>query len=445
MPRSLTPVALSSLRVAEHQPQIALAALARLRWIAVIGQIAATVVAVRGFDLPVPILPIAVVILLTAMSNAALVLGMSLGRPPAWMVQAVLLFDVGALTALLYFTGGASNPFASLYLVHVAMAVIALGSAWTWGVALVTVACYGALFIWHVPWGRPLPDLVVGWGQWLSIALVAVLIVVFTGRVERALRMREQELTDAREQAARNEQLAALTTLAAGAAHELNTPLGTIAVVARELEVAANNAVDAASVREEARLIRSEVDRCRHIINRLRLDIGEEAGPRRTTDVDGLITFLRDELRPHELARLDIFTPLNGGVKGPAGAIEQALLVLIRNAFDASGPNDRVTLTIQPVADRIRLVVEDRGAGMTDDQLRNAGTPFFTTKEPGKGMGLGLFLVRLVAERCGATFSIESKVGQGTRATLELPLALANNTPPGPDHDQADAQVPGGR
>lgn len=439
MPSGSDSIVVSTLRVAEHQPQIALLALSRLRWLAVIGQIAATVVAVRGMDLPVPIVPIAVVILMTAVSNLALVLGMSLARPPGWMVQAVLLFDVGALTALLYFTGGAGNPFASLYLVHVAMAVIALGSAWTWGVALLAVSCYGALFVWHVPWGRPIAASIIGWGQWLSLALVAILIVMFTGRVERALRVREQELADARDQAAKNEQLAALTTLAAGAAHELNTPLGTIAVVAKELEVSTAEPVDVQNLREEARLIRGEVDRCRQIINRLRLDIGDEAGPRRSVDVAGLVHFLRHELRAQEAARLDVVAESNDRLAAPAGALEQALLVLIRNAFDASSPHDRVSLVVERVEDRVRFTVEDRGAGMTQEQLKHAGTPFFTTKEPGKGLGLGLFLVRLVAERCGAQFSIDSRTGMGTRALLELPVATANNTRP----DERTAQVPG--
>jgi two-component system sensor histidine kinase RegB len=255
-----------------------------------------------------------------------------------------------------------------------------------------------------------------------------VLIAVFIGRVEHSLRDREHELVDMREQVTKNELLATLTTLAAGAAHELNTPLGTIAVVAKELEVSAGGVGDPETVREDARLIRREVDRCREIINRLRLDVGEDVVQREPLTATLLVKHLRRDLREEENARLRVLIGSDvEHVNAPARALEQALLVLLRNAFDASPPDAGVTLSIQRREGRIRIEVEDRGAGMSDDLLRRAGQPFYTTKEPGRGMGLGLFLVRLVAERCGAEFSLFSKLGEGTRCVLELPAPGANN------------------
>jgi two-component system sensor histidine kinase RegB len=433
MPTRVTPLGLSRLLLTEHEPQIALLALTRLRWLAVVGQVAAVVVAVAGLKLRLPIVPIAGVVVLTMATNAVVVVEMRWHRPRRWLVQFLLLLDVGSLTALLYFTGGAANPFAVLYLVHVAMAVTVLGSAWTWVVVGMAAACYGALFVWHVPLVRgaaEIPPWVLGVGHWFALALVAVLIAVFIGRVEDSLREREQELVDMRERATKNEQLAALTTLAAGAAHELNTPLGTIAVVAKELEVSADSPGDAEAVREDARLIRREVDRCREIINRLRLDVafdpegsngGEDLPQRRLTPVTSLVKRLREGLRSQEAARLRVLIGSDvQSVAAPARALEQALLVLLRNAFDASPTDAGVTLSIQRREGRMRIEVEDRGAGMSDELLRRAGEPFYTTKEPGRGMGLGLFLVRLVAERCGAQFSLSSKLGEGTRCVLEL-------------------------
>ena len=105
----------------------------------------------------------------------------------------------------------------------------------------------------------------------------------------------------------------------------------------------------------------------------------------------------------------------------PPRALEQSLLVLLRNAFDASPENFPVTLDISRRNGKIRFEVRDSGTGMSEEMLRRAGEPFFTTKDPGKGMGLGLFLVRLVAEQSGATFTIDSRSAEGTRCVLEFP------------------------
>ncbi|HEY7117171.1 MAG TPA: ATP-binding protein [Tepidisphaeraceae bacterium] len=422
----MSPIRWSRLLVREQKPQIALAALVRLRWLAVFGQVAATVVAITFLGVRIPIFPIAVVVAVTAGTNTLVALEMRLKHaPPRWLVQFLLLLDVGSLTVLLFLTGGASNPFAVLYLVHVAMAVMVLGAAWTWVVVALSAACYGMLFKWYVPLVGAhdvAPQLLVI-GRWLSLVLVAVLIAFFIGRVEQSVREREHELADVQERATRNEQLAALTTLAAGAAHELNTPLGTIALVAKELEVGgASSAVDAASIREDAQLIRREVDRCREIINRLRLDIGEDYSQRKPMAATAMVRLVRSDLRPEESARLRVLIGSDvETLPAPARALEQALLVLLRNAFDASPRDATVTLSIQRREGRVRIEVADRGTGMSDELLRHAGEPFYTTKEPGQGMGLGLFLVRLVAERCGAEFSIHSKLGEGTRCVLELP------------------------
>lgn len=411
-----------------EEPQIALAALTRLRWLAVVGQLTATGVAVTLLHLRLPLVAIGAVVCITALSNAALTfLHRSLSKPPAWLVEATLLLDVFLLTALLFLTGGAHNPFAILYLIHVAMAVIVLPARWVWAVALTVAACYGLLFVWHLPLDvQALPRSVTAVGNWISLVLVSVLTASFIGRITRALRQRELELTAFRDRAARNEQLAALTTLAAGAAHELNTPLGTIAVVAKELE----RCDDPADAVEDARLIRREVDRCRAILSRLRLDIDEEVSVRTVVQVDAVIAGLRSSLDESELRRLTVNRGADTDrVYAPPRALEQSLLVLLRNAFDASAAADGpVTLDVRRVAPTVtRFEVRDRGVGMSPELLRRVGEPFFTTKEPGRGMGLGLFLVRLFADQCGATFTIDSKPGVGTVCSLELNDAVTKN------------------
>jgi two-component system sensor histidine kinase RegB len=403
------------------EPQIVLAALTRLRWMAVIGQLAATGLAVTVLRLKLPLAPIAAVVLITAISNAVLSALPTMTKPPGWLIQAVLLLDVFLLTILLYLTGGPDNPFASLYLIHVAMAVIVLRAGWTWVVVGSVAACYGLLLAFHLPLTPRLQGWVGAAGNWLALVLVSVLIGAFIGQIIRSLRQREYELDSVRDRAARSEQLAALTTLAAGAAHELNTPLGTIAVVAKELELSCDNSTNAESVLDDARLIRREVDRCRTILSRMRVDIGEDVSHRSTIPLADLESHLRESIGEDNLRRLQIVRgPEVEAVQAPPRALEQALLVLLRNALDASPDGKPVTLEILRNADHVRFIVCDHGCGMSEEMLRRAGEPFFTTKEPGRGMGLGLFLVRLVAQQCGATFSIDSKIGIGTTCILEL-------------------------
>lgn len=414
----------SGLLSAAQEPLIALRAIAGLRWLAVVGQLAATAVAVWGLGLQLPVGPIASVIVGTALSNALLAAGIRWGRLPRWLAQGVLLLDVFLLTELLYFTGGPDNPFAVLYLVHVAMAVMVLRRAGTWVIVATVAVCYGILLKWHWPLAgtTPLPEWARVVGNWVALVLVAVLIAVFIGWVIRALRSREGELVAMRDRAAKNEQLAALTTLAAGAAHELGTPLGTIAVVAKELELACGRQQEFEPMREDARLIRREVDRCRTILSRMRFDIGEDVSRRTVVDVRQLGERLRESLGEREQARLALrYEPGVDTVQAPPRALEQSLLVLLRNAFDASPPRAEVVMEVTRQEGHVRFEVKDEGPGMSEEMLRRAGEPFFTTKEPGKGMGLGLFLVRLVAERCGARFRMASQEGEGTRAFLELP------------------------
>jgi two-component system sensor histidine kinase RegB len=419
------------------EPEIVLAALTRLRWMAVFGQLAAALLAVTLLRLKLPLIPIGAVVFVTAMSNVALVVLPRFGKTPGWLVLWVLLLDVLLLTVLLYLTGGPDNPFASLYVIHVAMGVIVLRARWVWVLVMVVAACYGVLLAWHLPLGPQVQWWIPAVGNWLALVLVSVLITTFIGRVIRSLRQREYELAAVRERAARNEQLAALTTLAAGAAHELNTPLGTIAVVAKELELSCGSGNESNPVLDDARLIRREVDRCRTILERMRVDIGDEVSHRSVLVMSEMEQRLRDVLGDDNFSRVTVVRDSDvETVQAPPRALEQALLVLLRNALDASPAPRPVHLDIARQDGHLRFTVRDSGCGMSEEMLRRAGEPFFTTKEPGRGMGLGLFLVRLVAQQCGATFTMDSKVGIGTTCVLELPEAV--------DGDDAIAPSPAG-
>lgn len=419
MPFSPTPDSISL-----HEPRIVLTWIARLRWLAVIGQLGAVIIAYFGMGLRLPLIPIGGVILLTLLTNLLLVMGMRRSGSRTMLVPGVLLLDVGLLTALLYFTGGVQNPFSILYLVHVAMAVVAVGSGWTWVVVTAAAVCYGLLVRWH--WPMTLSDRVERSGNWVALVLVAFLIAYFIGRIRRSLRLREREMERLRAHAQRNEQLAALTTLAAGAAHELGTPLATIAVVAKELERQAQG-----DVSDDAVLIRQQVERCRIILDRMRADLGDNLTHRgRAMAMEELLRTIQENLTLEQRQRLEISRAAGTDlVIEPARAIEQAVTVLVRNAFDATQASQPVRLAVLRNKEKLAFEVQDRGQGMDEETLRRAGEPFFTTKSPGRGMGLGLFLVRLTAERYGGSLTLQSHPGQGTRSVLEVAAEKVSSQP----------------
>ncbi len=417
-----------NLPVVPQDPHIVLPWLVRLRWLAVVGQLAAIAVAYFLLDVRFEANPIFGVILTTVVTNLVLhfLIAKNKEQLPG-LIPGVLILDVVLLTQMLYWTGGSTNPFVILFLVHVAITVTVLGQAWAAIISVLSVLCYGLLmFLPFTPLegapGKPLSTGVLSAGQWIAFALVAVIIAYFIGRVSRELRQRDAAIARMRDMIAINERLASLTTLAAGAAHELGTPLATIAVVARELELALDRMKGDAVMVDDARLIRSEVDRCRRILDRMKVDESEiNAQTRQPVLVEEMVRKIRGEINEQQAARLVIDAPPGLEVLHlPLQLTLQSVSILLHNAFDASGQSEPVALKIEKTGESVAFVVTDRGAGMDQSTLRRVGEPFYTTKPPGKGMGLGIFLTRLVAERFGGGLTFASQEGKGTVATLTL-------------------------
>ena len=259
----------------------------------------------------------------------------------------------------------------------------------------------------------------------VAFAVAAILTAAFVTRIRRALEEREQALAEAQRVAAQQERLASLTTLAAGAAHELATPLSAIAVAARELDIAATAAGVPPGLAEDARLIRSQVERCREILDQMsgRADASVAHEAQRVSAqhlVDEALLTLTDEARARVSLRVSADAPL---VSVPLASASRALRTLVRNALDASTSGQGVIVSASADNRGTRFDVADQGSGMTPDVLARAGEPFFTTKPVGSGFGLGLFLARTFAERWGGALRLDSTPARGTRATLWLPAA----------------------
>jgi two-component system sensor histidine kinase RegB len=396
--------------------------LIKLRWGAIAGQVVTILGVDRGMDIRLPLAPLGAILLVELVTNIGCVLLARSGRTveERWS-GTVMGCDVLLLTGLLYLTGGPLNPFSFLYLVQIALAAMMLGARWTWTLVALSLSGSGVLFVAH----RPLPldradhMSVHLRGMWVAFGVAAGFIVYFLMRVRRSLEARERDLAAARHLAARQERLASLATLAAGAAHELSTPLGTIALAAKELE--RQLAGTAASAMEDAQLIRAEVDRCRAILERMAVDAGQSAGesPVELT-VRELIRASLDGARERPPVRVEVDTD-GERLRLPGRAVAQAIGSVVKNAQDASPPDGEVTLRARLVDEELRVEVRDRGRGMPPEVLARVGEPFFTTKAPGQGMGLGLFLTREVVERLGGQLRIASDPGRGTTATLKLP------------------------
>ena len=260
--------------------------------------------------------------------------------------------------------------------------------------------------------------------MWVAFIVAAGLITFFTGKVSDDLREREHQVLTLQEQIAKNERLASLATLAAGAAHELGTPLGTIAVVSRELERIAAQLPDGDDMREDAKLIRSEVERCRLILQRMSVEGAEPMGEApRSIPLAELLRETLLQFSESQRGYLRVSVPDEEvAVVLPVQATTHSLAALIRNALDANVEDGKIVIRAERNGSQIVFSVADCGLGMPEHVLRRIAEPFFTTKEPGKGMGLGTFLVRTFAERLGGDLSFESSPGKGTTAKLDLPL-----------------------
>jgi len=413
-------------------PKIGLAWLVRLRWLAIAGQLAIVALAVLALRVTLPLPLVALLISITALSNLALTAWLRRSDPSAHVLAGVLLLDVLTLTGLLLSAGGPSNPFSVFYLVHVALAALLLAPRPAWFVAAFTSLAFGSLFVLpantidpHAMHMHHAASSLHLQGMWLAYSLAAGFVVHFVSRVASALQTREHELFELQRSAVRHEKLASLSTLAAGAAHELGTPLATIALVAKELEHALEARRSAEELIPDARLIRQEVERCREILQQMATRAGEGAGEMLSrVSVGGVERDLSEALgsRAAQLA-FEREGELSE-IVAPKRLLVQVLANLVRNAFDAqaeAGKVEPVRVVTRIDAERAAFEVFDSGAGIPENASGRVGEPFFTTKAPGRGLGLGVFLARAFAEEMGGELTLAARPGGGTVARLIVP------------------------
>jgi two-component system sensor histidine kinase RegB len=256
----------------------------------------------------------------------------------------------------------------------------------------------------------------------IAFVLVAPFLTFAIGRIRRALADAAERLRHAEGARARDARLASLATLATGAAHELSTPLGTIAVATAELEQLVGD--QDTPIAHDVALIRAQVDRCRFILGQMAADAGvglwEGARPSTPGDLLGLALERVEGAADVELLGPDSL--YDHPILVPERAVARALRGLLRNARQASGPDGPVRVHAARDGDALSLDIEDTGPGMPPEVMARVGEPFFTTREPGRGMGLGVFYARTVADQLGGLLEIDSTPGAGTTVHVRLPL-----------------------
>jgi two-component system, sensor histidine kinase RegB len=408
---------------------VALAWLVTARWTTLVAGAGAMVAGYSGFGASMPIGAAALLLGVFALSNGWLTWRVRTRRTAdlTTIAGALVCADVLLLSWLLLESGSVLNPVSVFLLVQIVLAALVLGRLWTWVVTALAVGGYAALFL--VPSSELStaqsmhPEIGLHMrGMWLAFTVTALAIGALVTQLARAIEERDLALERLRDRNARAMRFASLTTLAAGAAHELSSPLATIAVAARELEQALERRTGDQSLHEDARLIRSEIDRCRRVLDDMAGRIAEPMGegPRLSTLGEALTEALA-RVNAADRARVILDVPSSIAVVWPVGIVAHAVANLVTNGLQASRADQPVRVMAGQASDgRVVVVVSDRGRGMAADELARAGEPFFTTKLPGTGTGLGLFVARSAVEQLGGKLTLESRRDEGTTATIVL-------------------------
>ena len=401
--------------------------LIRLRWLAVVGQCAAVVVVAYVLGFPVPVGVCFALIACSAWLNLLLAF-----RYPATHrlrpaeALGILLFDTLQLAGLLFMTGGMTNPFAVLMTVPVVVSATSLPLRLTMGLGIVAIGAATLLVFFHLPlpWypGTELPiPFIYKAGLWIAVVSTIAFTAVYAWRVAEEARQLANALTATELVLQREQHLSALDGLAAAAAHELGTPLATIALVAREMERALGKE---SKFHEDVTLLRSQSERCRQILQRLTSlsSSGEEHLARMP-----LSSLIEEVVAPHRDFGIAIKLE-NTERKGPepiarrnAGVI-YGLGNLIENAVDFA--REEVTVRWGWNDGEVHLQVIDDGPGFQAEILDRIGEPYMTTRpggsENGGGLGLGLFIAKTLLERSGAALSFRNSSGPGEGAAVEI-------------------------
>lgn len=406
--------------------RITLRTLILIRWVAVLGQLATVAFVDAVLTFPLPLGPVLATVAASALLNVVAMAQrggrLRLADRDAAMY---LSYDMLQLTLLLYLTGGLSNPFAILLLAPMTVGAAILSRYSTVLLTGLNLICLTALALWHfpLPWQEPVRQMapLYAFGVWLSLSVSALFIAGYVFRVAAEARRFADALAASQVALAREQRLSSLGALAAAAAHELGSPLGTIAVVAKEL---AHDLPAGSPHGEDVELLQSQVMRCREIL----------ADLARKPEADGgdpferlpLTALIEAAAAPHRLGHITLVVEPH-----PVGEAEEPVLRrspeiihgignFIQNAHQFA--RRRVTVAAGWDKDTVTVTVMDDGPGFPAHLLGRIGEPYLSVRgeRSGQGshMGLGIFIAQTLLEKTGASVMYGNNKGEGARISV---------------------------
>lgn len=397
--------------------------LIKMRWLAICGQIAALAVAHFSFNLQMNLVAPACVILTSVIFNSVAVSRLR-GRPYLHNKGATfaLGFDTLQLSALLFVTGGFTNPFIVLMLAPITIAATVLSGRSVFVLLTLTLICYCAMFFaMPLPWPVPqqFSPLFLG-GSAAAVYISGAFLVLYVRRVAREARRLSEALNASRLALEYEQKISAFGALAAAVAHELGSPLSTIAIISSELA----HSLKTTPLNEDIELLQSQIDRCRAILS----DFSKHnVLSDQSFDTLPLRDYVLHVLEPYRRGNAVIEIIADGTGIEPSWPLSPGLMHgignILHNACQFAKSVVRITMQWQDNA--VKLRIEDDGPGFSDELLPRLGTPYI--KESTNGMGLGLFIAKTLLERSGATVTFANRpkndVSGGAQITLSWPFA----------------------
>ncbi|MDP5009219.1 MAG: ATP-binding protein [Glaciimonas sp.] len=404
-----------------------------MRTLAVIGQLVVVIAVYLGIDVALPIFPLLSVIAVLAVFNILTWWRIRYRHPVSDIELFFQLFvDVTALSALLYFSGGATNPFVSFYLPVLAVAATIFPWRLTFALTLYSFAGYSLLTYIYMPLLIHDHDKAMGYhlaGMWLNFAVSSMLITWFVTRMSATLRERDAQLALAREQHLQNERIIGLGAQAATVAHEMGTPLSTVAVITGELRLEAKRNPALAPYSDDLATIETQIAVCKtaldHMGGAAHRQVVEQAS---SINLSAWLGSFADEWCLHHPAiKLQLFAPDYAIYISNAPLIGQILITLLDNAAQAvahKGSAGQINLGIIPAAfsttlsTSVIIRVADNGIGIAPDILHKLGNEPVPSMSDGRGIGVMLAFAN--ARLCGATINLSSTINQGTVAEVTI-------------------------